>query len=371
MRTASTTAKPCQEDSSKFYLITGIPDWWQQLDVDDSRILFRGNGECRMSDINETQEIDLGDNQIDSVYKVQIEVVYPTFDPNILWDKMEPMLVQESKKLALFNHEGGLIEHYGKLYQYRQAILDSKLGFTCRLDVDEFSNGFVYFKRIYICFKGVKDGWLAGCWKDYLMLWEIGYQMPSTENVQDKDWVFFPSDQSYGVNLQNKVCACRMWELSDVLCVHVVASRGVIGSGGSSGIGDGSGGSGGRGDGSGGGMGGIIGRGCGNTSRGGGNTIKGGGNTRKGGGTSKCGGTSSRGGRSRRGGRMARTLTSDGHLTTKEEYQLELDEHDFRESMEEYAITEARIAVEKLKLDRERREEQKWEDRMDYFNPAN
>ncbi|GKD99873.1 hypothetical protein Tco_1387857, partial [Tanacetum coccineum] len=337
-----------------------------------SRILFRGNGECRMSDINETQEIDLGDNQIDSVYKVQIKVVYPRFDPNILWDKMEPMLgmryesphklklasanygvahgfqflymkndwrnmlvycgknmvegrcgskkvnkdrlvpnkvrtgvskgkhgnnavknKKESKKLALFNHAGGLIEHYGKLYQYRQAILDSKLGFTCRLDVDEFSNGFVYFKRVYIYFKGVKDGWLAGCRKGLLDV--VGDWLPDAEHrkctrqmdmrcvtfengisksfnrailgprhkpiitmlekirlhimrrlvamnkiafgledriipsIRKRDWVFFPSDQSYGVNLQNKVCACRMWELSDVLCVYVVVSRGVIG----------------------------------------------------------------------------------------------------------------------------------------------
>ncbi|GKD90203.1 zinc finger, PMZ-type containing protein [Tanacetum coccineum] len=31
-------------------------------------------------------------------------------------------------------------------------------------------------------------------------------------------------DHSYGVNLQHKVCQCRMWELSGVLCVHVVAA---------------------------------------------------------------------------------------------------------------------------------------------------
>ncbi|GKC45812.1 hypothetical protein Tco_1063534 [Tanacetum coccineum] len=69
------------------------------------------------------------------------------------------------KQLALFDHEGGLIEHYGKLYQYRQALLDLNPGSTCRLDVDESANGSATFKRIYICFKGVKDGWLAGCRK--------------------------------------------------------------------------------------------------------------------------------------------------------------------------------------------------------------
>nr|GEY10420.1 calcium/proton exchanger [Tanacetum cinerariifolium] len=72
---------------------------------------------------------------------------------------------RRAKQLALFDHEGGLIEHYGRLYQYRQALLDSNPGSACRLDVEESSNGSVTFKRIYICFKGVKDGWLLGCRK--------------------------------------------------------------------------------------------------------------------------------------------------------------------------------------------------------------
>ncbi|GKA53875.1 calcium/proton exchanger [Tanacetum coccineum] len=45
--------------------------------------------------------------------------------------------VTRAKQLALFDNEGGLIEHYGKLYQYRQALLESNPGSTCRLDVDE------------------------------------------------------------------------------------------------------------------------------------------------------------------------------------------------------------------------------------------
>ncbi|GJX27846.1 hypothetical protein Tco_0235925 [Tanacetum coccineum] len=72
---------------------------------------------------------------------------------------------RRAKQLALFDHEGGLIEHYGKLYQYRKALLDSNPGSTCRLDVDESANGSATFKRIYICFKRVKDGWLAWCRK--------------------------------------------------------------------------------------------------------------------------------------------------------------------------------------------------------------
>ncbi|GJV28871.1 hypothetical protein Tco_1385319 [Tanacetum coccineum] len=44
---------------------------------------------------------------------------------------------KRAKQLALFDYEGGLIEHYAKLYQYKQAILDSNPGFTCTLDVVE------------------------------------------------------------------------------------------------------------------------------------------------------------------------------------------------------------------------------------------
>ncbi|GKD80950.1 hypothetical protein Tco_1347789, partial [Tanacetum coccineum] len=49
------------------------------------------------------------------------------------------------------------------------------------------------------------------------------------------------------------------------------------------------------------------------------------------------------------------------------EYQLELDEQAFRECMEE----QAKIDAEKEKLDKETREEQEYEEKNDYFNPAN
>ncbi|GJZ40779.1 calcium/proton exchanger [Tanacetum coccineum] len=44
-------------------------------------------------------------------------------------------------------------------------ILDSNPGSTCRLDDEETESGNYYFRRFYVCFKGVKDGWLAGCRK--------------------------------------------------------------------------------------------------------------------------------------------------------------------------------------------------------------
>ncbi|GJZ27236.1 hypothetical protein Tco_0571489 [Tanacetum coccineum] len=68
-------------------------------------------------------------------------------DPFISYNKMKADIRQKfmidvslgqcrrAKQRALFDHEGGLIEHYSRLYDYRQAILDSNPGSTCRLDV--------------------------------------------------------------------------------------------------------------------------------------------------------------------------------------------------------------------------------------------
>ncbi|GKE03140.1 hypothetical protein Tco_1391123, partial [Tanacetum coccineum] len=66
---------------------------------------------------------------------------------------------------ALYEHDGCLVEHYGKLWEYRQAILDSNPGSTCHIVLDVQDNGQNRFHRLYMCFKGVKDGWLSGCRK--------------------------------------------------------------------------------------------------------------------------------------------------------------------------------------------------------------
>ncbi|GJR75240.1 hypothetical protein Tco_0087605 [Tanacetum coccineum] len=55
-----------------------------------SRVLFRGNVDSGVD--RETPEVDPDDNQIDYVYKVKRGVVYPAFDPDLPWDKMEPIL---------------------------------------------------------------------------------------------------------------------------------------------------------------------------------------------------------------------------------------------------------------------------------------
>nr|GEY41210.1 putative RNA-directed DNA polymerase [Tanacetum cinerariifolium] len=86
-------------------------------------------------------------------------------------------MCKRAKQRALFDHEDGLIDHFGRLWGYRQAILDSNPGLTCVLNIEELYNGDVYFKRFYICFKGVKDG--------------CGFQELEVRK----------GDESYGVNL--------------------------------------------------------------------------------------------------------------------------------------------------------------------------
>nr|GEX54920.1 hypothetical protein [Tanacetum cinerariifolium] len=49
--------------------------------------------------------------------------------------------------------------------EYKKAVLESNPGSTCHLDVDFNNDGKPVFQRMYVCFKGVKDGWIAGCRK--------------------------------------------------------------------------------------------------------------------------------------------------------------------------------------------------------------
>ncbi|GJZ22628.1 hypothetical protein Tco_0559667 [Tanacetum coccineum] len=48
---------------------------------------------------------------------------------------------KRAKQRTLFDYEGGLREHYGRLWEYRQAILDSNPGSTCRLEDEETESG--------------------------------------------------------------------------------------------------------------------------------------------------------------------------------------------------------------------------------------
>nr|GEX55092.1 hypothetical protein CTI12_AA159120 [Tanacetum cinerariifolium] len=72
---------------------------------------------------------------------------------------------KRAKQAALFDHEGGLTDHYSKIWQYRQVVLDSNPGSTCHIDLEEMDYGLTYFNRFYVCFFGLKSGCLEGCRK--------------------------------------------------------------------------------------------------------------------------------------------------------------------------------------------------------------
>ncbi|GJX37621.1 hypothetical protein Tco_0250924, partial [Tanacetum coccineum] len=73
---------------------------------------------------------------------------------------------QRAKQCALFDHEGGLVEQYSKLWQYTQAILDTNPGSTCELEIEvNDEDGKIYCRRVYVCFHGVKHRCLEGCRK--------------------------------------------------------------------------------------------------------------------------------------------------------------------------------------------------------------
>ncbi|GKE21408.1 hypothetical protein Tco_1432920 [Tanacetum coccineum] len=54
---------------------------------------------------------------------------------------------QRAKQCALFDHEGGLVEHYSKLWRYTQAILYTNPGSTCELEIEvNDEDGKFYFR---------------------------------------------------------------------------------------------------------------------------------------------------------------------------------------------------------------------------------
>nr|GFA36099.1 calcium/proton exchanger [Tanacetum cinerariifolium] len=53
------------------------------------------------------------------------------------------------KQRAVYDHEGGLIDHYAKLWDYRDRILATNPGSLVQLNVDTMEDGKTHFKRIY------------------------------------------------------------------------------------------------------------------------------------------------------------------------------------------------------------------------------
>ncbi|GJZ67477.1 hypothetical protein Tco_0630717 [Tanacetum coccineum] len=73
--------------------------------------------------------------------------------------------LRTAKQRAIYDFKGGLIEHYGNLWDYTDQLLKTNPGSTVKLDVDDISGGKTYFRRFYVCFKAMKDGWTKGCRK--------------------------------------------------------------------------------------------------------------------------------------------------------------------------------------------------------------
>ncbi|GJX01946.1 60S ribosomal protein L34 [Tanacetum coccineum] len=99
---------------------------------------------------------------------------------------------KRAKQRALFDHEGGLIEHYSRLWDYRKQLLDTNPGSSVHLHVDELDNGKIHFKRIYVCFKAMIEGWSAGCRKviglDGCFLKGTCRNMQSVETIDNWEW---------------------------------------------------------------------------------------------------------------------------------------------------------------------------------------
>ncbi|GJT81342.1 hypothetical protein Tco_1055684 [Tanacetum coccineum] len=94
---------------------------------------------------------------------------------------------------AVYDHEGGLIDHYAKLWDYKNEILSTNPGLTVQLDVDTLDDGKTQFKRIYhLPFKPMKEGWTS-C-RRVVRLYVV-----SIENSEN--WLWFLSHLGSDFNL--------------------------------------------------------------------------------------------------------------------------------------------------------------------------
>nr|GEU71015.1 splicing factor [Tanacetum cinerariifolium] len=162
--------------------------------------LFRGFVDGTVPQTEGDALKDPDDANIDPSCKAKKGAAYPKHDPTVPWNQMTPIL--ESSRPAKY------------------AKTDASTSKSPELGVEDCSSDNTYFRRFYICFKGVKDGWLEGCrriisldgcflkhtcrrellaamgrdannqmypivWPIVKMLLVIGYLMQSTENAQD------------------------------------------------------------------------------------------------------------------------------------------------------------------------------------------
>ncbi|CAI9289675.1 unnamed protein product [Lactuca saligna] len=71
---------------------------------------------------------------------------------------------ERARALAFTLIDGKLTDHYARIWDYGNEVLRSNPGRTVEIGVDVNPDA-KYFKRIYICLKALKEGWLKGCRK--------------------------------------------------------------------------------------------------------------------------------------------------------------------------------------------------------------
>ena len=77
--------------------------------------------------------------------------------------KVSISMARRAKIKALSQYETCLEDHYGMLWSYASEVLASNPGSTCKMSVNSMPDGKNYFSSFYVCFKGLKEGWLKGC----------------------------------------------------------------------------------------------------------------------------------------------------------------------------------------------------------------
>ena len=69
----------------------------------------------------------------------------------------------KARKLATKSIEGTYEEQYAALWDYAEEIKYTNKGSTIEFLTESEDSGRPRFKRMYICFSGLKDGFSAGC----------------------------------------------------------------------------------------------------------------------------------------------------------------------------------------------------------------
>ncbi|GKD40168.1 pentatricopeptide repeat-containing protein [Tanacetum coccineum] len=76
-----------------------------------------------------------------------------------------PNQCRRVKDYALSEGECSLQDHYGMLWSYAKAILDSNEGSIVKVGVTVNPDEKTYIDRFYVCLHGLKEGWKLGCRK--------------------------------------------------------------------------------------------------------------------------------------------------------------------------------------------------------------